>query len=177
MDQCHREFMCDENFARQNVADRDFAKYLMDANLRDLKNANDRENSISDQMILSQIQAAAIFIALQAAFLEKLYGLVERAALASVLFLASSIVFGVVGFYKKEEFWISESNKFHLIYFEWQQAWSGKSENDHAMTMTKAISSNQRRSQSVRWPGIMQAICFAAAMFASFIALIVWYAV
>lgn len=154
------------------VTDRERAKDAMEKNWKDVKRSNDRENKIADEMIRVQIQAASIFIGLQAAFLRHFEQLTRDLMLFSIIFLALSIIFGVIGFYLKEKFWIVKAAKYQLIAQEWRDVWLGRSVVEHAEKQSKAITENKLRSSSSRWPIRAQAGFFLLATIASLVVLV-----
>lgn len=157
-------------------SEQDLAKLYAERDWNDVKYSNDRQNKVADQMITTEVQASAIFIALIGVFLGKSsvsMGYFDKIFLiVGILLFTISIVFGILGFYIKELYWKGQAKKYNLACTEWVEVLKGDSSISHAAKIILAIRGGVTHSQSPTWPTLLQITFFFVGLVVSFIGLV-----
>ncbi|GEM_PF-5402731 len=162
----------------KKVKQEELAKWRMECDWHDVKYSNQRQNTVADYLITTEIQAAAIFVALAGALLNKA-GIGEQvlkfniiSLVVAIALFSISILIGIFGFYKKELFWKEEAKKYTLTGREWREVWQGDITFAHAKETVVAVREGAMSSQSTIYPMVCQTAVFVLGLIASFVGLI-----
>ncbi len=162
--------------ANKKISEQELAKLYAERDWNDVKYSNDRLNKVADQMITTEVQASAIFIALIGVFLGRAttsVGYLDKMFLIiGILLFTISIVVGILGFYIKELYWRGQAKKYNLACTEWVEVLKGDSSVAHAVKMIYAIRGGVTNSQSSTWPTLLQITFFFLGLIVSFIGLV-----
>jgi len=129
--------------------------------------ANDRENQISDGIRTVELQVAAIIFALTGAFAlgtEIVEGTFWIPILTSIglVFLALSIVFGLINEWVRSRFWKGVANLKEEAFLEYDRVLLKEKTFENAREYVKGlIGGEKKRMQSPSWPVVLQTILLA----------------